>query len=56
MRVAEGARGLTAHTAIKKGKPRGSALHFMRNIGLAVASSVSKPRSIADKRAVKCCL
>lgn len=56
MRVAEGARGLTARTAVKKGKPRGSALRFMRNIGLAVASSVSKPRAIADKRAVKCCL
>ena len=56
MLVAEGARGLTAHTAIKKGKTRGSALHFVRNIGLAVAACVSKPRSIAGKHAVKCCL
>lgn len=51
--VAEGARGVTAHTAIKKGKPTGSALHLVRYIGLAVASCVSKPRSIAGKHTVK---
>lgn len=54
--VAEGARGLTACTAIKKGKTRGSALRLARNMGLAAASCVSKPRSIASKCAVKCCL
>lgn len=40
----------------KKNKTRGSAWHPMRNVGLAVPSCVSKPRSITGKCAVKCCL
>lgn len=40
----------------KKGKTTGSALHLVRSIGLAVASRVSKPRSIEGKCTVKCSL